>query len=124
MRRAALLLAPALAACGAPRAYLGLDLAAADVLLRRTALAARGGDKQAQLTLGRWFEQGAGVPRDPERACRLYAMASRTTGGTIWVYSPPVGREKAGRVIPVNTPVSPGLPEASARHAAACSGAP
>ena len=128
MTRTALTLAPTLAlaltACGTPRAYMGLDLGTADVTLRRTALAARGGDKQAQLTLGRRFEQGAGVPQDPDRACRLYAMASRTTGGTMYVYSPPVGREKAGRVIPVSTPVSHGLPEASARRAAACSGEP
>lgn len=124
MKRASLMVVLALSACGAPRTYMGLDLAAADVSLRRTALAARGGDKQAQLTLGRWFEQGAGLPGDQARACRLYAMASRTTGGTIYVYSPPVGREKAGRVIPVSTPLSPGLPEASARRAAACVGAP
>lgn len=115
MRRAASSVALALAACGAPGSYMGLDLTAASPTpVQRLAAAARAGDKAAQLALGTRFEHGRGVPEDLDRACRLYESAAATTGGTIYVYSPPVG-QSAGRVIPITTPVSPGLPVARER---------
>ena len=93
---------------------MGLDLRAAGEvgLLAR---AAQAGDKAAQLALGERFEEGRGVPEDLERACRLYEAAAATTGGTMFVYSPPVRPGGSGQVIPINTPVRPGLPAARER---------
>ena len=112
----ALVLGIVLAACVSPRRYMGLDLAKVDVPLQATARAAHAGDKQAQFRLGEWFETGAGLPRDPDRACRLYAQAASTNGGTIYVYSPPVRKGSAGRVIPVPSPMRHGLPAAAVRR--------
>ena len=36
----------------------------------------------------------------------------------MWIYSPPVGKEKAGRVISVSTPIDHGMAEANVRRAA------
>jgi hypothetical protein len=63
---------------------------------------AQAGDRQAQLELGVRFEEGRGVKRDLIKACKLYARAASSSGGTIWVYSPPVGNGTIGRVIQVN----------------------
>ncbi len=60
------------------------------------------GDKHAQLELGIRFEEGRGVERDLKKARKLYGKAASDSGGTIWVYSPPVGNSP-GRVIPLNT---------------------
>lgn len=60
------------------------------------------GDKQAQFELGVIFANGIGVEQDCEQARRLLSLAATDTGGTIWVYSPPVGNGTQGRVIPVN----------------------
>ena len=121
IRPAALLTAAALAGCGAPGSYMGVDLRAqpatyVDGRLQLLAARAQAGDAATQLTLGRVFETGAGVPTDLDRACRLYRAAAATTGGTIYVYSPKVGNIP-GRVIPITTPVRPGLPEAAERLA-------
>ncbi|MEO1046352.1 MAG: hypothetical protein AAFX04_12995 [Pseudomonadota bacterium] len=67
------------------------------------ARAAMGGDKWAQLELGIRFEEGIGVARDVKKARSLYAKAATDSGGTIWVYSPPVGNGTRGQVIPVDT---------------------
>lgn len=84
--------------------------------LRLLAQRAAGGDKQAQLELGTRFENGDGVPLDWGRAERLYRMAAASSGGTIMVYVPPVGRGRSGSVMPMSTgPVVPGLPEARLR---------
>ena len=90
--------------CGSPSSYAGVSLSSAAVEPELQALArrAQSGDKHAQLELGIRFEEGRGVPRDLKRAVSLYARAAQPTGGTIWVYSPGVGKAK-GRVIPVNT---------------------
>lgn len=121
MRRqaAGLALALLLTGCGTGR-YAGLDLrrGALSAPLRQLALAARSGDKQAQLALGDRFAAGLDVPHDLARARTLYAQAARASGGTLWIYSPPVGKEAAGRVVPVAAPVVPGLPAAAARLAA------
>ena len=84
--------------------------------VRDLALRAQAGDKQAQLELGIAFEEGRGVAKDIGKARTLYRLAAADSGGTLWVYSPPVGRETSGRVIPVNRgPVQAGLPEARMR---------
>jgi hypothetical protein len=69
------------------------------------ALAARAsiGDKQAQLDLGIRFEEGAGVARDLDTAKKLYRQAVSDSGGTMWVYTPPVGNGTSGRVVPVQS---------------------
>lgn len=72
----------------------------------------------AQLRLGEAYEAGIGVERDYERAARLYRQAAAFQSGTTYVYSPPVGREKSGRVIPVRTGADqPGLAQAKLRLA-------
>lgn len=105
-----------LSSCGAGR-YAGLDLRPGIVAedVRRLALQARGGDKHAQLALGDLFVAGRGIPRDLAKARSLYASAAQESGGTLWVYSPPVGKQKAGSVIPITRPMIPGLPAAVAR---------
>lgn len=106
--------------------YAGIDLrpkhTAVDEDVRALALRARGGDKNAQLALGDLFLAGEHVPRDTTRARTLYSAAAKQSGGTLWIYSPPVGKERAGRVIPVTQPVVPGLAAAAARLAALDSG--
>ena len=82
------------------------------------ALAARAsiGDKQAQLDLGIRFEEGAGVARDLTAAKKLYRQAASDSGGTIWVYTPPVGNGTSGRVVPISKgEKSLGLAEAKKR---------
>lgn len=112
----AIVAALALAACTGDR-YAGIDLRGGNgnVGLQSLARAARAGDKEAQLRLGDRFAQGDGVPRNLACARSLYEDAAKTTGGTSWIYSPPVGKEGRGRVIPVTTPVSSGLSEAVER---------
>jgi hypothetical protein len=84
--------------------------------LSRLARMAESGDKRAQLELGIRFEEGIGLPVDFDRAARLYASAGSASGGTLWVYSPPVGNGTQGRVIPIDQgPRMPGLTEASER---------
>lgn len=106
-----------LAAGGCVRStYQGISLlpGAAPAEIQSLAQRARYGDKHAQLELGRRFELGQDVPPDPQRAIRFYRLAASATGGTLWVYSPPVG-QSAGRVIPINMgPRVSGLPEAAA----------
>ncbi len=83
--------------------------------LQDLARRARRGDKFAQLDLGIRYEEGRGLPRDIKRAKQLYRLAAAATGGTIQVYSPPVGKG-GGRLIPLSLG-SPqeGLAEAKAR---------
>lgn len=113
----------ALSAC-ASNSYMGIPLAGAVATpeqagLRSLAARAQAGDKHAQLELGIAFEEGWGVRRDWGKAERLYRLAAAQSGGTTWVYSPPVREGASGRVIPVNRgPVTPGLEEASQRLAA------
>lgn len=82
---------------------------------------AQRGDKQAQFELGIRFEQGMGVEQNLRNACKLYNRAATQSGGTIWVYSPPVGNGTSGRVIPINQgPIVPGLNAAAERRAEVC----
>lgn len=74
------------------------------------------GNKLAQLELGIRYEAGDGVARDLLRAERLYARAAQTRQRSAWVYSPAVGRERLGRLIPLGAnPSEPGLSEARRR---------
>jgi hypothetical protein len=80
--------------------------------------AAGRGSKSAQLALGIRYEEGTGVPKDYWKAAKLYRQAATSTPNTTYVYSPPVGKEKVGRVIPVNIGTAePGLAEAAFRLA-------
>jgi hypothetical protein len=70
-------------------------------------------DKTAQFALGQRYESGDGVPVDLKMARRLYQAAATPSGGTTYVYSPPVGAESTGRTLALNAgPAEPGLPEA------------
>lgn len=90
--------------CAAPKNYMGVSLApgGADPLIQDIARRARTHDKEAQLQLGIAYEEGRGVARDTGRARKLYAVAAADSGGTIWVYQPPVKKGGSGRVVPVN----------------------
>ena len=78
--------------------------------------AASAGDKHAQLALGIRYETGEGVPRDLKRAEEFYARAARAERRPAHVYSPAVGKERHGGVIPVGASiVTPGLGEARRR---------
>jgi hypothetical protein len=112
----------AISACAAPTSYMGVELApvaaasSAQAEIQSLARRAQAGDKQAQLELGIRFEEGRGVPIDLKKARKLYAKAGADSGGTIWVYSPPVGNGSSGRVIPVKAgPKQSGLAEARER---------
>jgi hypothetical protein len=97
---------------------MGISLmpATADPTLQRQAYRAMSGDKQAQLDLGIRFEDGLGVERNLNKAKKLYRQAASDSGGTIWVYSPPVGNGTSGRVIPVKSGAKQkGITEASRR---------
>ncbi|WP_326408103.1 sel1 repeat family protein [Sphingomonas sp.] len=75
------------------------------------------GDKPMLLELAKRLETGDGIAQDVERAEDLYQAAARPTVGTIYVYSPGVGKSP-GMVLPVRTgPDVPGLPEAAYRRA-------
>ncbi len=74
-------------------------------------------NRPAALELGIRFEEGRGVPRDIEKARKLYKIAATQTGGTLFVYMPKVGNTP-GHVMPVETPIEYGLPEAQRRLAA------
>ena len=103
-RIAAAVAALMLSAC-ASHSYMGIPLGQglAAPELQQFATRARAGDKQAQLKLGIAFEEGRGVPVDVKRAIGLYRMAASDSGGTMWVYSPPVGKGTKGRVMQVET---------------------
>ena len=113
------LLAAALLIGGcASQQYMGVSLkpGGADPAVQALAARASAGDKQAQLDLGIRFEEGAGVARDLTAAKKLYRQAASDSGGTIWVYTPPVGNGTSGRVVPVQSgPKQYGISEAQRR---------
>jgi len=97
-------------------AGISFALGAAEPELQRLAQSAGSGDKAALLELGIRYEEGRGVAVDLPRAACLYAQAAASTGGTMWVYSPPVGGAKYGSVIPISSgPGISGLAEARDR---------
>ena len=81
---------------------------------------AKRGVKAASLELGMRYERGTnGVPCDAHQALRWYRAAAHDDGGQRLAYSPPVGRERYGRLMPIgHDSVSPGLPMAGERLAA------
>lgn len=113
------LIAPLLlTACATSSQYMGIGFApgAASAELQALAMRAQAGDKQAQLDLGIAYEEGRGVTVDLSKARKLYTLASADSGGTTWVYVPPVRAGEAGRVTPVNLGVrQSGLVEAKVR---------
>ena len=64
---------------------------------------AGGCDDAALIAAGRRYEAGDGVPQDYRQAAALYRAAASAQPAVTYVYSPPVGSESAGRVIPVRT---------------------
>lgn len=113
-----LLLCAAATISGCASGYAGIALApgAASPEIQSLARRAQAGDKHAQLELGIAFEEGRGVLRDLDKAEKFYRAAATDSGGTLWVYSPPVGNGAAGRVIPVDRgPVREALLEAKRR---------
>lgn len=115
-----LLLSLAVGACSGR--YMGLYASSLDGETAMLAQRAQLGDKQAQFELGQRFALGDGVPRDCKKAVELTRRAASATGGTLWVYSPPVTKGGRGQVIPVDQgPVQPGL---AAAKASLASGAP
>lgn len=118
-------LAAGLGGCaGISGKYAGIDLnapapTAEAAEVQGLARNAQAGNKQAQLDLGIRFEQGLGVERDLSKAKELYRQAASDSGGTIWVYTPPVGNGTNGRVVPVNSGLKQkGIAEASRRLSA------
>lgn len=87
--------------------------------------AAEGGDKVAALELGQRYGAGRdGVTRDRRAALRWYRRAARDERSRTVVYSPPVGQQRYGRVISIDSAlVRPGLPEAKRRLRALQGGA-
>lgn len=106
------LLALTIAACAS--SGVGLSREALPASLQPTYDRAQFGDKQALFKLGLAYADGTGVNRDCKIARRLLSQAATDTGGTLWVYSPPVGNGTTGRVIPIDRgPKQPGLKSAS-----------
>lgn len=65
--------------------------------------AAGGCDDVALVAAGRRYEAGDGVAQDYQQAAVLYRAAASSQPAVTYVYSPAVGRESYGRVIPVRT---------------------
>jgi hypothetical protein len=91
---AGLLFCVLLSSCAANQAF-GIDLTAPSTSEEVKVLArgAQGGDKLAQLELGKRFEAGRGVPKDFGRADKLYAAAASPNDGASirTLYSPSGG---------------------------------
>lgn len=100
-----------LGACGGR--YLGLDQTSLDPSTQSLVVRSQTGDKRAQYELGLRFAAGDGVPQDCGKARKLMRQAASKSGGTLWVYSPPVTKEGSGRVIPIDSGSErAGLPKA------------
>jgi hypothetical protein len=69
-------------------------------------------DKVSQFLLAQAYERGDGVLKDLDAARKWYAKSARPSTQTTYVYSPAVGKESYGRVIPITGRSAPGLPEA------------
>lgn len=68
------------------------------------------GDQVSQYLMGFGYEHGIGVEPDAELALRYYKRAASPRSNRTYVYSPAVGSESHGRVIPVTAgPDVPGL---------------
>ncbi|MFC7535909.1 hypothetical protein ACFQPG_00840 [Sphingomonas sp. GCM10030256] len=115
MQRGRLSLAAAIMLFSTACAHIPQQCAPAPLSLHCRAAA---GDKHAQLQMGIFLDERAASDQDLRRAVQLYKAAASSSSGTTYVYSPPIGKEKAGRVLPVRTgPDLPGLTEAKVRLA-------
>ncbi|MDA5193675.1 SEL1-like repeat protein [Govanella unica] len=73
------------------------------------------GNQISQYLLGYAYEYGLGTTPDRAKAIRAYQQAATPRSNRTYIYSPAVGKESHGRVIPVTTgPDTPGLPQARA----------
>lgn len=73
------------------------------------------GDQVSQYLMGVAYEHGIGIAADPEQALAYYKRAASPRSNRTYVYSPAVGSESNGRVIPVTAgPDLPGLAAAQA----------
>lgn len=105
-----------LGGCAAGRACAPPLQAGAGAEITSLQCAAAAGDKGAQLALGIRYEEGDGVPRDLNRAEQLYRRAARADRSGLYVYVPPAGGQRYGRVVKMGEPKStPGLAEARIR---------
>jgi len=67
-------------------------------------------NKLAQYALGYAYETGSSINADTGKARHYYKKAAASRSGRTAVYSPPVGSEKFGRIITVNSgQVQPGM---------------
>lgn len=109
-------LAALLSGCAATQ-FGGVSLApgAAEPEVQRLAARARDGDKRALFELGLRYEEGRGVPRDLERAERLYAEAAASRPDYAHIREVPVSQHGVSGVRRVQTGVIPGLAEARLR---------
>lgn len=111
-----------LAEIGMMSQQLGIDRGPSGVeAMSRHQLArlASDGMKNAQLELGIRFEEGLGVEQDFAKAKKLYALAAADSGGTLWIYQPPVGNGTTGQTVPIDMgPKIYGLNEAKRRLSA------
>lgn len=90
-------------------------------MLSDVSVAARAGDKRAQLELGKWYEEGHGVARDLHRAKKLYRAAASDTPDKTWIFVPQAG-STPGAVMAVTPGTrAAGLIEAQARLCALAS---
>jgi hypothetical protein len=72
------------------------------------------GDKMAAFELGARLEGGRGVPQDPGKAMKFYAMAAKADSGRTMVYVPPASGARYGSLLQVRTGAPrAGLPSAS-----------
>lgn len=120
---AGLLLCVLLSSCAASQVF-GVDLTAPSTSEEVKVLArkAQGGDKLAQLELGKRFEAGSGVPKDLARAAKLYAAAAAPIDGASirTLYTPNGGVSTT--VLNGGGGAGGGLPYAAVRGCALASG--
>ncbi len=109
------LVSASLLTTGCASSYLGVADNSLPPELRGLYIRASTGDKAAQYDLALAYSEGRSVVRDCKRAEKLMRASASSSGGTIWVYSPPVTKGASGRVIPVdNGPKIQGLARAKA----------
>ncbi len=93
---------------GVPKSCRGLDIAAlagaADSDGPGLQCRADRGDTQAAVALGRRYELGDGVARDPRRAAQLYQAAATAIPKTTAIYAPPVRVGGRGQMLLIANP--------------------
>ncbi len=75
-----------------------------------------GGDAFAQYEIGLIYENGTDIPENLRKAAKWYKRAAARKSPTAPIYLAPVGNQRTGWVMPVQTgPVSPGDADAQYR---------